>query len=700
MTRTRQERFRLGTLFVLVIVFFVISAVRLGQFQLVWSSEYSAIVDKQSGGRVSIPGERGRIYDRNGTIVADNVLVASLYAYPVDDEQLHNVSRYLEGLFSLARGTATKKYGLAQDRFRWIKRKLDDGLARRVEATAPAGLYLRQETQRIYPHLLAGKQIIGFTDIDHKGQAGVEHSYDSLLSGQNGWADIRRDGLQNTYRVNETALVLPKSGSDLVLTIDFQLQQIVERELMQGVEEYGARSGMAVFLDCRSGDILAMAHYDPDEDNPERPVKVRAISDQFEPGSVFKALTAAAVLEAGLVSPDDIINCENGQWRVAKHVLHDDKKNGLLTFQQVIEKSSNIGIAKCAILLGGDDLYHAVRLFGLGEEFGIGLPGETGGSVVHPRKWSDYTVAALAMGHAVAVTPLQMAVGFAAIANGGELVKPRIVLGQVNEGIFTASSTGREVIRRVISDETAATLRTFLLGVVDTGTATPVRSDFVSIAGKTGTAQVPDLKRHIYTNKYMASFAGFFPYENPQIAGIIVLQEPEPIHYGGWTAGPVFRRTAEQYLVARPDLFPNDSTTLAERPSRRQNIIKVPDLVGRDIARAAAITRVRDLKLRASGQAGAVAWQFPAPEREVFAGDEILTVVEHPTEPGLRMVDLKGLSIRQASAFLQFAGITSRIQGSGRVVNQSIPPGDPIVKGSYCQLDCSPQGRDTLHSKI
>ncbi len=691
MKRTRQERFRLGVLFVLVCAFFIVAAARLGHLQVLLHPQCNRIVDQQSTSTVSIPAERGLVYDRSGTIVADNVTVSSLYAYPIDDEQLGDVCNYLERLFSLRRGSARKKFGLACQRFRWIKRRLHDELAATVEADAPGGLYLRKETQRVYPYGLVGKQVLGFTDIDHHGLAGVELSYDSVLAGREGLADIRRDGLRNTFRVKEAALVRPEPGRSLVLTIDWQLQEIVEQELQQGVDEYHAKSGMAVFLDCNNGDILAAAHFDPGEKNRDKPVKLRVATDQFEPGSVFKAFTVAALLEANLVDVDDSIYCEEGKWKVGRRILHDDKKHGWLTFSQVVELSSNIGVAKCAIELGGDELYQAARRFGMGRRLGVGLPGEAAGSLVLPKRWSDYTVAALAMGHSVAVTPLQMAAGFAAIANGGDLLRPKLILGWVDEDRFVPNRKKGEVIAQIMGETSAATLRTILQGVVDSGTAQPVHSDVITIAGKTGTAEIPDLENHRYfKNRFVASFGGFFPCDKPLIAGIVVLQEPRPIHYGGWTAGPLFRRVAERYFVLRPDLFQVDSKLLVERSRPIANTVEVPDLIGRNLTLAATIANERGLKLRAGSQDGHVIWQYPAADRLVFVDDEILAAVEQADEAGLWMLDLKGLPTRQAVAFLQFAGITCKIIGNGRVIRQSIRPGEKIATEMVCQLECQP----------
>ncbi len=692
MTRTRQERFRLGSLVVLVCLFFAVAVGRLVHLQVWKHTEYAKKVTDQTSGRVTIPAERGRIYDRRGSIVADNVSVSSLYAYPIDSRQLLNISTYLERSYALKPGRAQRSFKLAVDRFRWIERRLSDKWAGAIEANAPCGLYLRKETQRIYPYSPIGQQVLGFTSIDHIGLAGVELAYDSILAGSEGSADIRRDGLRNIFRVKEQALLQPEPGLSLVLSVDWLVQEIVERELQLGVREHGAKSGMAVFLDCHNGDILAIAHYDPEEQTADKPVKLRAVTDQFEPGSVFKAITATVLLEAGIIGPDDSIFCEQGKWKVGKRIIRDDKKHGMLTFAQVIELSSNIGVGKCAIELGGERLCEAARCFGLGQSPGTGLPGEICGSIAQPAHWSDFAVASLAMGHAIAVTPLQLAVAFAALGNGGTLVRPTLVLGRVGDDGFVPNPKRGEVLGQVMCAASAAIVHQLLLGVVERGTAEAVRSPYVSIAGKTGTAEIPDPIHGGYIkNKFVASFGGYFPAERPVVAGIVVLLEPEPVHYGGWTAGPVFRHIAERWLVARPDMIPTEPRAPTRDFDRHAGTTEVPDLLGWDMASARAMAGEMDLKLRTNSDEGCIIWQYPSARGLTFAQNEVLACTESEGSAGLTMVDLRGLPIRQAAAFLRFAGITCRVVGNGRVVKQSIRPGEVITENMHCRLDCRPQ---------
>ena len=691
MKRTRQEKIRLGVLLVCICLFFGIAAARLIQFQVFLAPKYSGIVQRQSSGKVSIPAERGVIYDRTGRIVANNVTVSSLYAYPTDSRSLKEVSRYLERLFSLEAGTARKKYGLAVKKFRWVKRRLPDELAAKVETSAPAGLYLRKGKRRDYPNGLVGKQILGFTDIDNQGQAGFELAHNSTLAGKPGWADIRRDGLRNILRVNETALVKPVPGASYVLTVDWYLQEIVEEELQKAVEKHNAKSGMAVFLDCHTGDLLAAAHFDPEETYRDRPVKLRPVTDQFEPGSVFKVITAAALLDDGQINFSDSTFCEDGAWRIGRRTLHDDKDRGWLTFREIMELSSNIGIAKHAIELGGEQLVEAAQRFGVGQKQMSGLPGETSGRIARPSRWSDYNVSALAMGHAVTVTSMQMASVFGAIANGGKLHRPRIVLGEVDDEGYVVNHREPVVVGEALSKGAADSLRAFLRGVVERGTADIINSKVIALAGKTGTAQMPDPEnKRYFQNRYIGSFGGFFPYENPAVAGIVVIEDPQPIHYGGHTAGPVFRNVAERYCVFRSDLLGDPAHMLLCDDDRRSPLIEVPNLMGRTLGSAREEVDKKNLKLRCGEGKGYVVWQFPAPDRLVLDGSEVMIAVADGENVSPEMIDLTGLSIRQVSAFLEYCGISYEVRGNGRVVSQSVGAGETILDGSLCRLRCRP----------
>lgn len=691
MQRTRQEKIRLGVMAIGVVLFFGVVVARLVHLQIFEYDHYSRIVDRQSSGTIGIPAERGLIYDRNGQIVAKNVAAQSLYAYPTSERQCRQIADYLDQLYGYSKGTSRKKFTLKPRRFAWIDRMMDDDLAAQVSDNAPEGLTLREETRRSYPFSTVGKQILGFTDIDNFGRSGLELTGDSLLAGDSGIADIRRDGLRNTYRVKESALIKPVPGKSLVLTVDWRLQDIVEHELAAGVEQYHARYAMAAFLDVHTGEILAIAHFDPEETNREKPTKLRAISDWFEPGSSFKTFVAAGLLDNDLVDFNDTIYCEMGEWKLGRRTLHDDKKLGWLHFREIIEYSSNIGIGKCALEMGGEELLATVKRFGFGQKLRCGLPGESSGKVSVPNRWSEYTISALAMGHSVAVNALQMATGYAAIANGGQLLRPHIVLGYVDQDGRLLKAGEPELLGRAMEPESRDSLHAFLRGVVEVGTAKPVNSPVISIAGKTGTGEIPDLTTGRMTkNRFVATFAGFFPYENPLVAGIVVMVDPRPVTYGGYTSGPTFRRIAERYVVVEPDKFQLKDRMLAQSGDVDQTTVETPDFIGRDIGLVARMAEQHGIKIRCSGTEGVVAWQFPPADRLIFPGDEVIVSLQHEPENIQALPDLRGMPVRSAGAYLNHLGLTFRVEGSGLVVKQYPAAGESINRANLCRLMCQP----------
>ena len=691
MKRLNKKNIRLGWLFFIVCFAFAAVLGRLIHLQIILSPKYSKIVTDQSSGEQEIPAARGLIFDRNGMVVANNVILNSLYAWPTSKTEVEHTAEYIENFFGLPKGTAEKKYKLGIHKFSWIKRKLDDITAAKIIKDHPVGLYMQEETERSYPFGSIGKQIIGFTNIDGKGQAGFEFCFDSVLAGHHGKAAYRRDGYSNRILIKEQAITQPVPGQSKILTIDWKLQEILEEELKEGVLKHNAESGMAVFLNNNNGEIIAMAHFDPEEGSPDKPQKLRVLTDQFEPGSVYKVITAAGLLEDSLININDTVFCENGLWRIGYNRLSDDKELGWLNFRSIMELSSNIGIGKCALELGGENLYQLSRQFGIGKKALSNWPGETGGYISKPSRWSDFNVASLAMGHAVAVNALQMANAMAVIANGGTLFKPRIVLCDVDGKGNPINLTEPIRLTELLSEKTADTLKSFLRGVVEIGTAKPVNSPIVTIGGKTGTAQIfnPETNRY-FRSRYMGSFVGFFPAEKPLVTGIVVMENPQPVHYGGHTAGPVFKRIAERYTIINPDMFTVPNRLIAEHSDEINNTQVVPDLTGRLFSSALAIAAKHNIELRSSADSGFVVWQYPPADRLIFEQDNIFVIVENSKAEKKQMADLSGLTIREVSAYMQHLGIDYSIQGNGRVYRQSVKPGEFVNTDIECRLECRP----------
>jgi cell division protein FtsI (penicillin-binding protein 3)/stage V sporulation protein D (sporulation-specific penicillin-binding protein) len=419
--------------------------------------------------------------------------------------------------------------------------------------------------------------VIGFTDFDHRGIQGVESSMEEYLHGQDGYRFIEhnRAGQEMVlYRGQERT---PRNGYQVHLTVDLNLQNIVENEIDAAMREYTPQKATIILMRPQTGEILAMANrpaFDLNERADAKPeqMKNRAIIDMMEPGSTFKIVTAAAALNEHKVRADTTIFCENGLWNFGGRPLHDHKAYGELSVQDILVKSSNIGAAKLAISVGEQKFYEYIRRFGFGERTGIELPGEISGVIRPPQTWSKISITRIPMGHEVGVTPLQMTVAMATIANGGKLVTPRIVKSITSEDGKTVSTFSPVVLRQVISPETAQQIGNALRGVVsDRGTAAAAAVPGFTISGKTGTAQKVDPHGGYEQGKYVVSFTGYLPSDHPEFVGLVVLDDahttkPE-LNYGGLVAGPIFSHIAEKaarYL----DLKPHEE--LGKTPSAAQ----------------------------------------------------------------------------------------------------------------------------------
>ena len=658
---------------------------RLVDIQLVHGSTYAEIARKQSSGKMEIPADRGIIYDRTGRELAINVMKNSLFADPADKKEIEKIYTYLDKLYKKSSGYARKKFNLTPNKFHWIDRSLPDDLAIKVAKDSIPGLSINKSSNRDYPFTDIGRKLIGWTNIDGKGASGLEYSYDSILVGKPGATDYLRDGNRNTYRLRDIPLLEPVAGNSIILSIDLNFQEIVEGEIKKAVETYNALEGTAIFLDCHSGEILAAADYVADGKNDA--IKLRAVSNAFEPGSVFKIVTAAAVIDEKKFNLHERINCENGAWKLGRNVLHDDHREGMLTFQEVFEKSSNIGTAKMALRIGGKKLSDAARRFGFGQRYFVGLPGETPGAIGNPGKWSDYNVAALAMGHSVSVTAMQLAAATAAIANGGKLYRPRLIKAILDPNGKPIKRYEKEEIGTVIKPESVPLLHSFMMGVVERGSGKLVKSEIVKIAGKTGTAEVPDLVSHTYKkNKFVATFVGFFPADNPQVAGVVVLHQPEPIHYGGATSGPTFKAIAERYTLINPEHVKPATKLIADGKGAGMNV--VPDFIGREVTLAQTMAKRNGVELVCSAEHGIIGWQYPRAGQKIAPNGRVAVAIQPDEVDSLVIPDMTGLNLRTVISMLQFQGIEYEIVGSGLIQSQEPVAGTTIDKLTKCRLIC------------
>jgi cell division protein FtsI/penicillin-binding protein 2 len=550
------------------IALFSIFSFRLIYLQVIKHDEYAELAAEKHGYKQIIYAERGTIFDSNNEVLAHNIPLETVVA---DATRLNNpqaVVNLLSDELDIPADLLAEKLN-SQRRYIVIKREVPESLASALREKLTTGnlrgIYFEPDADRIYPNGSMLCHVIGFTDFEHRGIQGVEASMDEYLRGQDGYRYLERNRAGQEivpYRGQERA---PRNGSQVHLTVDLALQNIVENEIDAAMKEYTPQKATIILMRPQTGEILAMANrpnFDLNlrsEAKPEE-MKNRAILDMMEPGSTFKIVAVAAALNEHKLRPDSTVFCENGLWNFGGAQLHDHRAFGYLSVRDILIKSSNIGAAKLALGVGEEKFYEYIRRFGFGERAGIELPGEISGVIRPPRLWSKISITRIPMGHEIGVTPLQMTVAMATIANGGKLIMPRIVKSITTSNGKVITSLSPVVLRQVISPETSRQIGDALRGVVsDRGTAAAAAVPGFTIAGKTGTAQKVARNGGYEQGKYVVSFVGYLPAEHPQFVGLVVLDDahtskPE-LNYGGLVAGPIFSRVAEKaarYLDLEP----------------------------------------------------------------------------------------------------------------------------------------------------
>lgn len=586
------SKVRLGVACFGLCSFFVGAGFRLYQLQVLQHEHFAAIAAEKHGIKQSIHARRGTIYDAAGEVLAQNEPLKTVVA----DASLIPENRVEELCGVLSRTLGCDATDLAAKiatgrKYIVVKRRVTEedaaALMQSLHASGLKGVHLEQDARRIYPNGSMLCHVVGFLNHEGAGIQGIEMTMDERLRGSDGFRYSERDRFGREIVAHRRYERTAKDGHDVRLTVDMALQAIVENELDIAVKQYNPVAATVVMLEPNSGDILALAnrpHFDPNAvaDAPDAAMKNRAIIDMVEPGSTFKIVTTAAALEERTTSLDQPIFCHNGSFAYGGRTLRDAHPYGTLSTEMVLVKSSNIGSAKLAMDLGDRRLYEYIRKFGFGERTGVLLPGEINGTVHPPHRWSKISITRVPMGHEVAVTPLQIAAAMAVIANGGRLMMPQIVKEITDaEGNVVRRFHPVEV-RRVVSEETAHSVRKCLARVVSNdGTARLAKIPGFTAAGKTGTAQKVDPKGGYTPGKYVVSFVGFMPANNPRFVCLVMLDDARTgnvPNYGGTIAAPIFRQISERaarYLNIEPDELDEPSVGALTKSEPRKSTKRV-----------------------------------------------------------------------------------------------------------------------------
>lgn len=626
---------------------------RLVHMQVVQHEALVARADRQQNRSITLHPKRGEILDREGRVLAYSVDADTVYAVPTDiDDPAATVAALCGALGDCTpawRRKIEKRLG-QQRAFAYVRRQVSPDISRRVASLQLDGIGFMKENRRYYPNKTLAAHLLGYVGIDNQGLSGIEAAYDGEIAGRTGKTLIQTDARQRAFSRVERA---PTSGATVELTIDKYLQYLAERELRNAVREHDAEGGAIVVLDPYTGEVLALASEPGFNPNAfavatSTARRNRAVQDVYEPGSTFKLVTTAAALEGGVSNRAELFDVSQGSIRVGNSTIPDMHTYGVLSLEDVIVKSSNVGAIQLGLRVGPDLLIDFARRFGFGQALSRDLPGESVGIVHDPAALNDRAVASVSMGYQVAVTPLQMAAAVSAVANGGELVEPHVVRAVVRDGVRTERS--RRVIQRAVEPETVAELTAIMEQVVERGTGRSAQIPGYAVAGKTGTAE--KLIDGQYSNEdHNASFIGFVPSRAPVLAALVMIDTPRGERFtGGAVAAPVFQRFAAaalRHLAVPPTVNPNPPVLVAPRPAQRG--VSTP----------------------AQHRVASAAIGPPAP----------VSVL-----PCCSMPDVRGLSARQALEVLGRLRLVARLDGVGFVVSHEPAPGAPIGRGTTAVL--------------
>lgn len=666
----RTSGIRTSLIYALILIWMAAIAVKLVYLQVHQHEALSQRAADQHGFDVRISPVRGSIYDRNENPLAQSVKVKSLYAAPASVGDPAIAADKLAKLLDLDRNELYERLTSTTKSVIVVKRRLTDSEVTRVEAASVPGLHFFPESKRTYVGGPSAAHLLGFVDIDENGRGGIELVYDKQIRGKEGRISLEVDALRNPYNhVIEESV----PGADIRLTIDLAIQSAAEQALVTAVKSNGAKGGSIVIVRPATGEILALANYPSFDPNKVGKSTIeqranRAVEVAFEPGSIFKLVTYAAALEENVIRPNTMIDCGGGEIRLPGRIIHDGHY-GILSASQALAKSSNGAAIKVGQWLGNERLARYIEAFGFGKSTGIELPAESRGIFRPANKWDASSIGSIPMGHEIGVTALQAVAAFAAIANGGEWIQPYIVSS-------ITSPTG-EVIekrqiekRRVVSQATAEELKSMLEDVVAKGTGKKAKISGYRAAGKTGTAQKFDPKLKRYSKVlHVASFAGFAPVENPEIACIVSIDEPRGSHLGGDVAAPVFARVVGETLSllgVPPEGYTEDEFIAGE--TRQYEFPQIVIEGGE----------------KGEGENGD---QTSIDAVELSSRSEAAS----KASAGIVVPNLRGLSVREAVALCSSRGLKIKAGGDGVVSSQSPPPGTLVNDNTVCIVRLSKQ---------
>ncbi len=667
-----NKAYQLRLLFVFVIVelLFVVCIVRAFQLQILAGPDLKKMATRQHFGTIRLSPDRGIIFDRNGNQLAVSSMTLSLYAHPTKVANKQKVARTIAKVLRSSRQPYYKLRRALYKRLRrkssfvWLARQQEPRRVEKIDKLKIKGIGSIPEPKRFYPCRSLAAQCIGYCNIDGIGLDGIELKYNKYLRGNPVRLLVARDAKGNPIITRRQEAFATSKIHHLYLTLDETIQHITEEELAKAVIDHRAKDGMAIVMNPSTGEILAMANYPFFNPNrrPERGTSLnrrrnRTVTDLFEPGSMIKPFLVAAALESKRYRGTETIYCENGHYKIGRYTIHDVHPHKYLKLADVIKFSSNIGAAKIGINLGKQIVYGTYRKFGFGQKTGIGLPGESPGVMQPLKNLPPISLATMSFGQGIAVTALQLITAVSAIANDGVLMKPYIVKKIVDAKGVPLVVRQPVRVRRVISPQTAHIITSFMVGVTsEGGTAPRAAIEGFKVAGKTGTSQKPrtDGKKGYDPTKFIGSFVGFVPADNPKIVVLVVIDEPKGIPYGGIVAAPAFKAIATRVLR-----YMNVTPKTQEIP-----IVAISHPFS-----APGIKALSGIKKESQGKIENAPLKKRTSETE-----KIL------------LPDFSGMSMRSVIRWGARHGVNLTLKGNGQAIRQSPKPGTPVSPGGRCSV--------------
>lgn len=667
---------------------------------------YQKSVNQSTEAR-TLKATRGSILDRNGMQLAVTMTSASYGVWPRKVKDKEIAAHVLSGAAGMSEESVMNLLK-SDKKYQYLIRHADMGTMRKMDAVldtldSPLRVKIKAfervpEYKRYYPLGRIGAHVIGYTDIDSKGIEGLEKFFDRDLSGSDGRSLQLRDAMLRTDKFLSDPIVKAQNGLDMYLTIDWRIQEIAEEELEEAVTKSQAKYGGVIVMDSGTGEILAMANvprFDPNDPASFNSLdpncrRNRLVTDMLEPGSTFKIVTFAEALETGVIKEDDPVNCMGGSYTIGSHTIGDAHKMGVVPARDVLIHSSNIGTVMIAERFGKQRLYERARLFGFGEVTGSDFPSETRGRLPNPITWSNLSLPTIAFGQGVAVSPMQLAAAYAAIANGGEYLSPRIIRDFRDKSGEVVRPNPERRIRRVMTVQTAARLTELLCEVVEVGTGTKAAVPGVRIAGKTGTAQrISEGSKGYANGKYVPSFVGFIADRNPRLVCLVMIDTPEVgSYYGAQVSAPVFKNIINRIMNMGGSPV---NGVLANGTASTVKTVLLPSMKGLTSIDAANKLRALGLNSQIVGDPAVVMKQFPLAGAELNRGSNVTLYTNTFTAAhgdSISVPNLTGVALREAVQNLVQANLKVKVSGSGIVETQNPEPGTLVVCGTVCEIAC------------